>query len=265
MIFYSKEKSRLIYIKEQATKDFWTKHWKSQFNDKRFFEREYKNSFPVRITQKYLSAGSKVLDGGCGSGVVPMGHSEVGYHGIGVDFSEETINFLNTKNLTSDFIIGDVFDLNKIQSCEMDGYWSLGVIEHFWDGYGKIIEEAHRVLKVDGYLFLTFPSFSPLRKLKAKMSRYPRYNEKGAPEHFYQFALDKSLVAKELLAQGFDIKKVQGLDAVKGLKDDIRFLKPVFQSLYNSKSFGAKVLRFILSKAIANYVGHITLIVAKKK
>jgi len=28
-----------------------------------------------------------------------------------------------------------------------DGYWTLGVIEHFWEGYNQIIEEAKRVIK----------------------------------------------------------------------------------------------------------------------
>ena len=66
-------------------------------------------------------------------------------------------------DLNIDF--GDVRSLPYKKS-SFDGIWSLGVIEHNWDGYDQILREAHRVLRSGGYFFLAFPSFSPLRKLK---------------------------------------------------------------------------------------------------
>ena len=46
------------------------------------------------------------------------------------------------------------------------GYWSLGVIEHFWDGYSEISNEMLRVIKPEGFLFITHPYISSLRRLK---------------------------------------------------------------------------------------------------
>ena len=58
-----------------------------------------------------------------------------------------------------------------------DGYWSLGVIEHFYEGYERIIKEVNRVIKRNGFVFLTFPSLSFLRKFKSKWGLYVDYHE----------------------------------------------------------------------------------------
>ena len=44
----------------------------------------------------------------------------------------------------------DLDDL-PVEDESVDGYWSLGVIEHFYDGYGEILSEMHRVIKRDGF------------------------------------------------------------------------------------------------------------------
>ena len=51
----------------------------------------------------------------------------------------------------------------------VDAYWSLGVIEHFFNGYKEIAEEANRILKNKGFIFLTFPSMNILRKQKQNL------------------------------------------------------------------------------------------------
>ena len=42
-------------------------------------------------------------------------------------------------------------------------------IEHFIDGYDAILSEMYRVIKEGGYLFLTVPSMSIIRKVKAAL------------------------------------------------------------------------------------------------
>jgi len=63
------------------------------------------------------------------------------------------------------------------------------VIEHFWEGYNEILKEAKRVLKPKGYLFLTFPYMSPLRKFRANLGLYRilDFNNKSKNDDFYQF------------------------------------------------------------------------------
>lgn len=40
-------------------------------------------------------------------------------------------------------------DVRKLQFADgfFDGYWSLGVIEYFWEGYNEIVNEVKRVIK----------------------------------------------------------------------------------------------------------------------
>lgn len=84
------------------------------------------------------------------------------------------------------------------------GYWSVGVIEHFWEGYGVILKEMRRVLKPGDYLFLSFPYMSPLRRLKSKIGLYSEFNGKGK-EDFFQFALNEKLVMTDFKTIGFKL------------------------------------------------------------
>ena len=61
---------------------------------------------------------------------------------------------------------GDITNL-VFGNSEFDGYWSLGVVEHLESGAGKAFDEMARVIKENGYLFITFPHMSKLRKIKA--------------------------------------------------------------------------------------------------
>ena len=71
-----------------------------------------------------------------------------------------------------------------------DGIWSLGIIEHFLDGYDAIAREMQRVLREGGYLFLTFPAMTKIRDWKALRGEYTPWEAVDQePEGFYQFSL----------------------------------------------------------------------------
>jgi len=57
------------------------------------------------------------------------------------------------------YFFSDVRKLN-FPDHYFDGYWSLGVIEHFYKGYDEIIHKIYRVLHPGGFLFLTVPEMS---------------------------------------------------------------------------------------------------------
>ncbi len=63
-----------------------------------------------------------------------------GYQSAGVDFAKETIERVKEIIPKLDVRVGDVRDL-QFPDNYLTGYWSLGVIEHFWDGYYDILEE----------------------------------------------------------------------------------------------------------------------------
>ena len=132
--------------------------------------------------------------------------------------------------------LGDVRSL-PFEDGSFDGYWSMGVIEHFWNGYDDISKEMLRVLRLGGYSFLTFPYMSSLRKWKAKHNKYVEWkNNNSEPEGFYQFALSDQHVLSHFNDLGFELVDQSGQDGIKGLKDEIPPLKLTLQTLYDSKN-----------------------------
>lgn len=261
--YYDKENKRLVVIGESATEKFWEKHWL----DPKDFEKRIKAgaSFGIikKYTLKFLNPPAKVIDAGCGIGQNVYGLSQWGYDAYGIDFTDEVVkktkqNFPDLKIFAQDVrkldFPGDFFD----------GYWSLGVIEHFIDGYGDIIKEARRVIKKDGYLFLTVPWFSPLRQLKAWFGAYPIIDKNTDTKDFYEFMLDSVQLTKTLENEGFMLVSRHPHDAVKGLKDEISFLRPILQKIYDGRGFFSRVLRGLLTVFFAPFAGHIILLIFKK-
>lgn len=91
MKYYNVKNKRLIMLEEKANSDYWDKHWQSN----NFVEKVKlgaKNRFIKKITKKYLTPASKILEGGCGTGQNVYGLNCWGYDAYGVDFAENTIN-----------------------------------------------------------------------------------------------------------------------------------------------------------------------------
>ena len=87
--------------------------------------------------------------------------------------------------------IGDVGEL-PFKNRYFDGYWSLGLIEHYYYGFESMLKEMYRVLRPSGYLFLTFPSMNMLRSMKARLGKYEIVPKDYNPntDNFFQFALN---------------------------------------------------------------------------
>jgi len=261
--YYDKENKRLVVIGEPATEKFWEKHWL----DPKDFEQRVKAgaSFGIikKYTSKFLTPKAKVIDAGCGIGQNVYGLNQWGYDAYGIDFTDEVVK--KTKQIFPDLKISTQ-DVRKLDFPDnfFDGYWSLGVIEHFKDGYDDIIKEAKRVIKNDGYLFLTVPWFSPLRRLKARFGSYPKIDKNSDIGHFYEFMLDRAQLVKTIQKQGFKLISCHPNDAVKGLKDEIFFLRPVLQRVYDGRGFFTRALRGLLTIIFASFAGHIILLIFKK-
>jgi SAM-dependent methyltransferase len=165
-----------------------------------------------------------------------------------------------------DFRLGDVRNLH-FDDGYFAGYWSLGVIEHSWKGYDEIAREMVRVLRPGGYLFLTFPHMSLLRRAKVRLGGYAPWQGAGeAPKAFYQFALDHGQVIDRFMHLGFTLRRSRKIDGIKGLKDEIDLLKPLLQPLYDYRG-GCLLLkagRYVLDRMLASWTGHVMILVLRK-
>lgn len=264
MRYYDQKEHRLIYIEEQATPEFWDRQWEDE-KLKKSILAGVKEHFVYPITKRYLKPGAKILEGGCGKGQFVYSLHMRGYDALGVDFAPKIIEKAKALVPELKLSVGDVRKL-EFPNDTFDGYWSLGVIEHFPEGYEAISREMCRVLKPGGYLFLTFPYMSPLRRLKALFGLYPKHTPQNFNrEHFYQFALSSESVIRNFTNWGFELVWKKPYEGFKGLKDETGLLKPFLQAIYNNKSFITQGIAFVLSTILAPVSGHTILLVFRKK
>lgn len=264
MRIYSPEKRALIYIEKKATPGFWDAHWNSE--NLRQDIVACTDSWYASYLKKYLP-GEKgiILEGGCGKGQQVYSFKCQGYNAVGIDFAEKTVNAINELVPEIDVRFGDVRRL-PFEDGEIAGYWSIGVIEHFWEGYAEIINEMKRVIRPGGYLFLTFPYMSPLRKLKANLGLYTEEINGNLTEDFYQFALDHKAVISNLEKRGFYLKEEVGFDSIKGLKDEVKLLNKPLQKLYDYRGTKSYIYRMknCLDKLFLPFASHCILLVLQK-
>ncbi|MGR3292442.1 MAG: class I SAM-dependent methyltransferase [Candidatus Scalindua sp.] len=262
MKLYDEENKRLIILEQEANSEYWDKHWQTD----RFLEKvtvSKNNRFVKKFTKKLLQLGSKVIEGGCGIGLNVLGLRYLGFDVYGVDFAENTISKI--KEAFPDLKVS-VQDVRRLDFPDnfFDGYWSLGVIEHFWEGYEEILSETERVIKERGYLFLSFPYLSPLRKFKIKFGVYASFERNQRTNNFYQFVLDAEKVKADVEKYGFKLVLKHPFDATKGLKDEISIIKPFLQKLYNNQSIVSKGLRFLVSTLFSRVAAHNILLIFRK-
>jgi len=265
MSYYDPNNNRLVYVKSRANERFWDEHWGTMDASMLYKPKVSPFNFVVNTTRKYLPTTSLILEGGAGLAQNSWNLYLSGYRTIALDFAPRTIDFVRQHRPEVQPILGDVGNL-PFGDESIDGYWSLGVIEHFYDGYDYILREMHRVTRKDGYLFLAFPYMNRLREIKARKSLYEIWPEnRDLVAEFYQFALDDHRVIDAFARHGFKLIAKKCFDGVKGFKDEIRFGKTWMQSIYEGRTLRVKIVRRLLDILLGPWTSHMALMVFKKK
>ncbi len=264
MKYFDANKNCLVFIESKSTPKLWDDLWNNEDLGKAA-KAVSDRSFLRRFTVKYLKKGSKVLEGGCGKGQYVSALKRWGFDSYGVDYAESTVEKIRNVFPDLQVCVGDVRRLPFADNF-FDGYWSLGVIEHFYEGFDSIALEMRRVLKDGGYLFVTFPYMSPLRRFKAKLGLYSIFGEKRdiLLNDFYQFALDERGVKKIFGELGFVFQEAYPFDGVKGLKDELGS-SYFLQKIYDSNLFCLKMVRKLLNMILNWFSSHSVLLVFKLK
>jgi len=259
-VVYWPSANRLVYLDEKATPEFWDRRWQAEGKPGIVSPRDE----VVTVTAKYLSRGACILEGGCGRANKVKAMAVAGFRATGVDFAEDAVKQARLNYPDLDIRQGDVRSLD-FPNNHFDGYWSLGVIEHFWEGYDSILAEAARVLRPNGYLFLTAPWLSPYRARKASNEGYPVAEFPIEPESFYQFALSRNEVAARIAQHGFELLSWRGLASeISMIQDIVVGERPIRWLLGSRGSIPKRVLRKVVSKALNPYCGHTFLAVARR-
>ncbi len=276
--FVQAEKKRIICLDQKADARFWDEKWIEDFELKEkdlFYAEEM-----VMVTNRFISPcpENRIIEGGCGKGRVVMALNRAGYNVTGVDYAQKTVDKLNEIYPGLKIFPGDVRMLSGFSDSYFAGYWSLGIIEHFWHGYEDILKEAFRVIKDGGYLFLTFPWFSPLRRTKIFLKVIPScmHRETLEPADFYQFMLNEKQVCKILRKCGFKIVETIPRSGIEGLISETSLFRskrffplkkdgkttPTQSGLFQKKGY-KKMLRKA-DQFLAPFFGHSYMIVAQK-
>ena len=267
MKVYIKEKRCLGIFGQKADSSFWDEHWEIS-NLRNYITSCRNNDFIMGPLKTYLpDEDGIILEGGCGraQNVFCMRHN--GYKAIGVDFAEATVKAVKEALPELDIRKSDVGNL-PFKDGEIAGYWSLGVIEHFWEGYDSILDEMARVIRNKrGFLFLTFPHMSLLRKIKGSLGFYKKRYAENDVQRFYQYCLDYRKVIEDLEKRGFILREKSFHDGIKGFKDEISLVKPLLQQVYDGKKLNGRIgrrVKRVLDKCLAIFASHIILLVMEK-
>ena len=260
--FYDPNKNRLVYLGRAASSEFWDEQWSSLQATKQIEKK--RNPLITGKTKKYLPIGSRVLEGGCGRGEYVYLLGKSGFSTIGIDFAKKTVKKINELYPNLDIRFGDIKNMD-FDDGFFDGYWSFGVIEHFYDGYEDVVTEMCRVLKPQGFLFIIVPTMSPLRKYFSKKGKYPIWeHENHDVDKFYQFALDANKIVTDFENGGFKLREMRPYGGLKGFKDEVTFLKPVLQPIFDSQNIFIKAIKIFLDFILQPIAAHTTLFVFQK-
>ena len=128
-IVYWPKSDRLIYLDEKPTPEFWDAHWEIEGTPPPVNPKDE----VITVSRKYIAPNARVLEGGCGRANKVKALVDAGFNAIGIDFAEDTVREARRTYKDLDVRKGDVRSLD-FPDDNFDGYWSIGVIEHFWNG-----------------------------------------------------------------------------------------------------------------------------------
>jgi ubiquinone/menaquinone biosynthesis C-methylase UbiE len=206
-----------------------------------------------------LPPGARLLDGGCGLGDWTLHFTRAGLPTLGLDISRATVELLQRKFPEAEFAVGDI-RRTGLPDASFDGYFSWGTFEHFQDGLGGCVAEAHRLLKPGGLLFVSVPFDNIRHSLRAiLLDAHRRQPETGA-RRFYQWRLTRAELADALARGGFAVEDVKIIGKRQGLQ---RLLQHNLR--LSPTGLPAKGLAVLLAPIVpAVLVGHMILAIARK-
>ncbi len=145
-----------------------------------------------------LNAGARILDVGCGRGVILGALADQGFEVHGLEISAEAARGADPR---AEIRIADNLKDAEYRTASFDQIIIWHVLEHVDDPAGTL-REAHRILKPGGRLIVAVPNFS---SLQARCTGAAWFHL-DLPRHLYHFPL--SALRQLLVLSGFHVRSV---------------------------------------------------------
>ena len=247
--------------------DYWTNQWKDAEIDRIDPPSVAKPEIRGKI-EKYVARlpdGAGLLDGGCGLGQWARYYASRGFAVTALDISRETIGRLAARFPDVAFVHADIRETG-LPDESFDAYYSWGTFEHFENGLGDCFAEARRVLKTNGYPFITVPYQNrrhlrrDLRALEDWDENYDARSGYGERMRFYQWRLTKPELHREFAMHGFCPIEIVPVDKSFGVRRALRH----DWHLADGNFLHRAMARILVRIGRANYFAHMLLGVGVK-
>jgi SAM-dependent methyltransferase len=157
------------------------------------------------VFERYVPAGGRILEAGCGFGGWVLYLNQEGYRAVGVDMNVTLLQQADRRLLP--LCRNDVLSL-CFGDNTFDAYLSLGVVEHFPEGPHRPLAEAWRVIKPGGYILVSTPTTNLFRTLVNHPVRrlFDVYHRlRGRQLHFAEYRFSKQALVEHVRRAGFEI------------------------------------------------------------
>ncbi len=158
-----------------------------------------------------VSAGERVLDVGCGEGLLAAELLAAGAEVVAVDVAEEPLRRARAHHPGLDARLIEGEGHWPLEDASFDVVWAGEVIEHVADT-GAWLSEARRVLRSGGRLLLSTPDHGPRARLRLMLSASAfgaHFDPRGDHLRFYTRATLRELV-RDFGFDAVDVRPVAG-------------------------------------------------------
>ncbi len=172
-----------------------------------------KRFYNLLLNRIELKQGAAVLDVGCGTGTILKKLSErANIKGYGIDIEENMIAEAKSKCPDMSISVSSCTQM-PFENCQFDVVTACMAYHHFDDKSG-FAEEAARVLKIGGYLYITDPNFPfiirKILNLAFRIHKVTGYfgTSKEVASDFKEYGFELVDVGIDRYAQCIKLKKV---------------------------------------------------------
>jgi 2-polyprenyl-6-hydroxyphenyl methylase / 3-demethylubiquinone-9 3-methyltransferase len=173
---------------------------------------------PIRLTfiqNIFNLANKKVLDIGCGGGILTESLAKAGAHAVGIDLAQDVLNVANdhakSQHLTIDYQCISATDFAAKNPAQFDAITCMELLEHVPDPR-EIIKACAQLLKPGGQLFLSTLNRNVKSFLLAIIGAEYIANMIPKGTHEYAKFITPAELSRMLREADFEINQIKGMD-----------------------------------------------------